>query len=58
MSKPDYIKQLQASAKKRAEVVRLHKKGKKNAEIANVLDISHQRVSQILASERVKGNVP
>jgi DNA-directed RNA polymerase specialized sigma subunit len=53
----DHIKFLQASEKRRKEIVRLHKKDMKGTEIANVLGISRQRVSEILSEERKKGNV-
>lgn len=53
----DYIKTLQAAAKRRKEIVRLHKKPMKATEIANVLGISRQRVSEILKQEKAKGSI-
>lgn len=47
-----YIKTLQAAAKRRKEIVRLHKKPMSATEIANVLGISRQRVSEILKQEK------
>lgn len=52
-----YENQLKAAEKRRAQVVRMHKSGKKNREIANVLGLSHQRISQILSDERSRGNL-
>lgn len=48
----EYIKTLQAAAKRRKEIVRLHKKPMSATEIANVLGISRQRVSEILKQEK------
>lgn len=57
MAAKDYEAQQKAAAKRRAQVVRLHKSGKKHKEIGNVLGLSHQRISQILSDERQKGNL-
>lgn len=57
MTQKDYAAELKAATKKRAKVVQMHKNGKKHREIGNALNISHQRVSQILSDERTRGNL-
>lgn len=52
-----YIKSLQAAAKRRKEIVRMHKRPMSATEIANVLGISRQRVSEVLKQEKSKGNI-
>ena len=49
----EYIKKLQEAAKRRKEIVRLHKT-MSITEIANVVGVSRQRVSEVLREEREK----
>ena len=49
----EYIKKLQEAAKRRKEIVRLHKT-MSITEIANVVGVSRQRVSEVLREERGK----
>jgi hypothetical protein len=52
----DYRKQQAANAKRRAEIVRLHKdgKGKSYTQLAAQFGISPARIGQIIKAERAK----
>ena len=50
----DYIKKLQLAQKRRLKVLKLDKTGKTQSEIATLMGISPQRVSQILLKAKCR----